>query len=176
MEVHPLIVHVPIALSLAAALLYFLSQLLGNDALRAAALWNLDLAALGGIAAVLSGLWAEEAAEAAGLSPTAHELLETHGALGYAAGGMLAGTAILRRVVPEFRQHFAPVYLALIILSAALIGVNGYLGGRMVFTEGVGVRASQIYRPPAQENAEKGGQTSENEKIPKDNSGGENPD
>ena len=107
MELHPAMVHFPIALSLTAVLLFLLSQLFHKEALRTATLWNIDLAALGGVAAVLSGLGAEESIESGGLSQAAHDLLETHGALGYAAGGILAGTALLRRIAPACR-HDSP--------------------------------------------------------------------
>ena len=55
-------------------------------------------------------------------------------------------------------------------LAAALIGMNGYLGERMDFTEGVGVRATEVRRPPVEDNAGKGGPSRENGKIPKGDS------
>ncbi len=136
MELHPAIVHFPIALSLTAALLFVLSLILRHELLRAVALWNLDLAALAGIAAVLSGIWAEETAEAAGISPAA-------------------------------------LYLTLILLAAAMVGLNGYLGGKMVFEEGLGVHKFQVNISQPDEDTGKSGSFGEHGEILRDDSGAE---
>jgi len=161
-ELHPAIVHFPIALSLTAALQFALSLILRHELLRAVALWNFDLAALAAVAAVLSGIRADETAEAAGISKAAHDLLETHGALGYAAAGILLGVAVLRRLVPSLIQRLAAVYLALMLLAAGLVGVNGYLGGRKVFREGIGVEKSKISIAPNEADAVPSGREPKN--------------
>ena len=102
MELHPAIIHFPIALSLTATLLYFLSLVFQNEARRAAALWKFD--------------------------------------------------------------------------PAAQAGLNGYLGGRLVFTEGVAVCVSQIHRPPDDDDAGRGGHLRDKGVMSKDDLGVEDDD
>jgi uncharacterized membrane protein len=136
MELHPAVVHFPIALAITSALFILLYRLFNREALLTAAEWTFDLAALSSILAVISGLLAEGEIKATG---SAAELLENHELIGILAMCVLAGGAILRRLLPDFRRRWTTWYLLVFFLAAILVGINGYLGGEMVFRHGLGI-------------------------------------
>ncbi len=130
-NIHPLLVHFPIAFLYGAALLYFLASISASDGLKWAALWMLVLGALGAAAAVASGLYA-----APGLMVSVsvrHELLRNHKHLMVAASavtGVLTVWALATRPMPARGRY---VFLAGLIAVMGLIAAGADIGGEMVY-------------------------------------------
>lgn len=140
---HPALVHFPIALTIVALLLDLLSRHRRARSLEPGGLVLTVLAALGGIAATLSGQLAEE--EAA-VPRAARELLERHEELGEVAMWLLVAVALARVLLAwrgAFRGALAWAYLALALAAAGVVGYQGALGGELVFRHGVGTAPVQ---------------------------------
>jgi uncharacterized membrane protein len=144
---HPAIVHFPIALSLVALLFEVLARHPRARVLESSAGLLMVLAALGSVAAVLSGQAArDDAVVPAGVGP----LLGRHEDIGETAMWVLLAAAAVRLVL-AWRGWFKGVvpwaYLALALAAAGLVSYNGYLGGRMVFDHGLGTGPVQRGAP-----------------------------
>ncbi|MGD1028944.1 DUF2231 domain-containing protein [Candidatus Binatus soli] len=130
-NIHPILVHFPIAFLYGAALLYFLAAIRASEALKWTALWMLVLGALGAAAAVASGLYA-----APGLMVSVsvrHELLRHHKHLMVAASavtGVLTVWALAMRPMPTRGRY---VFLAGLIAVMWLIAAGADIGGEMVY-------------------------------------------
>ncbi len=128
---HPVVVHFPVALLIAAALAELVrlvrSAMPGDHAehhRRTTTRFCLLLAAPASVVAAVLG-WS------AGTAVITSTTLDLHRWLGVtvAALAMLALWLLPVRVVPVLRQRFG---LALLLLSALLVGVVGHLGGTLV--------------------------------------------
>ncbi len=130
-NIHPLLVHFPIAFLYGAALLYFLGSISASERLKWTALWMLVLGALGAAAAVASGLYA-----APGLMVSMsvrHELLRHHKHLMIAASavtGVLTVWALAARPMPTRGRY---VFLAGLIAVMCLMTAGADIGGEMVY-------------------------------------------
>lgn len=130
-NIHPLLVHFPIAFLYGAALLYFLGSISASERLKWTALWMLVLGALGAAAAVASGLYA-----APGLMVSMsvrHELLRHHKRLMIAASavtGVLTVWALAARPMPTRGRY---VFLAGLIAVMCLMTAGADIGGEMVY-------------------------------------------
>ncbi len=140
---HPALVHFPIALSLVALLLEFVARHPRARGLQGAAGFVMVLAALGAVAAVLSGNAAHDEAV---VPPAAAPLVARHEEVGELAMWVLLGVAVVR-VLLGWRgwfKGFVPwAYLLVAAAAAGLVGYNGYLGGKMVFDHGLGTAPVQ---------------------------------
>ena len=138
-NIHPMLVHFPIALLPAAALVYCLAIAGRRDGWAWVALWMLVLGALGAAAAVASGLRAAEGVMVA-ISVKEH-LLYPHrnlmlGVLGTSAG--LSLWALWARPMPS-RGRYA--FVAMLLIMVALIVKGADYGGRMVYDYNAGGNA-----------------------------------
>jgi len=138
-NVHPLIVHFPLALLPGAVLLYLLAGLSGRESLAWTGLWLLGLGTLGGAAAVATGLYAMTGVM---VDPTVHErLLDVHERWMLATAALAAVLtiwALLARPLPERgRALFA---LGLLLLLAVMTKGADY-GGRLVYDYNAGGNA-----------------------------------
>lgn len=144
---HPRLVHFPIALSLAGVLFIFL----GTLAPRLKAGWgqpdfwerygrlSLVLGWLGVLAAVASGLIDQAKAPA---TPQIAQAINQHITAGIAllvALGLALYWPLRDEALWSERRHFW-AYLALLALVAGLVGLEAWLGGKLVYHYGVGVR------------------------------------
>ena len=130
-EFHPLIVHFPIALILAAGLAEFLFlvtkyQLFGN-----AARFCIIIGALGALAAMTSGHFAEESRTFVG---DYKEIVETHGDL----GGITAIGAVIAALLSELARAKKSAWLmwayrGALLICVGLVSATGYFGGMLVF-------------------------------------------
>jgi uncharacterized membrane protein len=130
-NIHPLLVHFPLALLPAAALVYCLAIVGRRDAWAWAGLWMLALGALGAAVSVASGLWAAPGVMIA-ISVKEH-LLNPHRNLMLAVLGIsvvLTFWALAARPIPG-RGRYA--FLAMLVVMVALIAKGADYGGRMVF-------------------------------------------
>jgi uncharacterized membrane protein len=140
-NVHPLIVHYPIALLTAFFLLEVVGIALRREGLRQSASWMLYLGTLGAIIAVAAGLIAEGTVAH---GEAVHEIMEWHGRLGIGVATLSLVLAVWRIVARTILSPMAKtlyLYLAAIMVICMFIGAD--LGGLMVYQYGVGVKSLQ---------------------------------
>lgn len=130
-ELHPALVHFPLAFMLAAAAARVWMLRSDRDAVRQVAsmagLWGVGLGWLAASAGLLAFLTLPAHTEAV------HESMLVHA--GLAIAGLVTFTA---SVILERRASFGlPTWLA--VAGAGLLVAAGFLGGRMVYREGAGV-------------------------------------
>jgi uncharacterized membrane protein len=135
-NIHPLVVHFPIALLFAATLIYWLGFLARRESWQWSGLWTLVLGALGAAAAAATGLYA---APGVMLAPSVKTVLLTyHKRMMIAVAilsAMLALWAIAARPMPARGRG---AFLAMLVLVAALIAKGADYGGRMVYDYNAG--------------------------------------
>jgi uncharacterized membrane protein len=135
-NIHPLVVHFPIALLFAAALTYWLGFVARRESWHWTALWMLVLGVLGAAAAAITGLYAVPGVMLAPSVKTA--LLAYHKWIMIAVlilSGALALWAIAARPMPVRGRG---AFLAMLVLVAALIAKGADYGGRMVYDYNAG--------------------------------------
>ena len=145
-NIHPAIVHFPIALLLTAGLIELAAWLLHRPALHLVSLWNCALGALGAAVAVWSGLHAEELSEH---TAAAHEIIERHETLGRITLIVAVVVLVLRLAMRKRMNRWMQVAVLVLMLTAAASAVaGGYLGGRLVYEFGVGTPAARQAHAP----------------------------
>ena len=125
-QLHPLLIHFPIALVIVAAAAEVAAIVTGNERWRVLADGNLRTAAIFAVVATVAG-W--RLAAAAGMDPT--PLLEWHRWLGTVGAGATVAAALAtssRRSVLGVRTYWMALFGA-----AALVALAGHLGGRLVW-------------------------------------------
>jgi uncharacterized membrane protein len=141
---HPLTVHLPIGLLLGNALLTLLYLRRGDRAFEISAFHCLWLGWLGTLLVIVTGTFDAVRQLFSATNPRGD-------ALGWINGHALAGFAILavywqawqiRRRNPEvlLDAHTRPGYLARLAFGMALVVLDGWLGGYLVYTLHLGVR------------------------------------
>ncbi|WP_168175380.1 DUF2231 domain-containing protein [Methylocaldum sp. 14B] len=139
-NIHPLLVHFPIALLNAFVAMELLGLLLAKKELRTAASWMLYLGTLGALAAVAAGLWA---ASTLPHNEEVHEIMARHRTYGLTVLSfaiilslwrMIAGSAISK--IGQFFQ----LLFGVIMVGTMTFGAD--LGGLMVYKYGVGTKAA----------------------------------
>ena len=136
-EIHPSLVHYPLAflpLSIGADLL---ARATGNRALGEMGRYAMALAAGSAAVAAVAGLAAQEEVDVEEGSE-AYEMLVTHRNMNLTVVGASAGMAMWRWREPEA----SPGYLALGLAALGAVGYSAYLGGKMVYQHGLGVEAA----------------------------------
>src|SRR5690606_24487764 len=141
-EMHPTLVHLPIALLPLAVAADWIGAIRDDDALREVGRTAIRVAAVGAVAAASTGLIAGEQVN----EGDAHEMLATHRNLNAAAT-----LATLAMASWRSRNHRpGALYLATGLAAVGVVGYSAYLGGKMVYAKGVGVSpAGGVYRPGA---------------------------
>ena len=130
-QLHAALNDLPTALLLTAVLFELIGVVARRPALRQVSFWMLIAGAVGGAAAVISGLQAEEHIEH---GEAVHRVMETHEQLGLITLGVF-GVLALWRLVRERRMESLERTLML-ILSLAGVGVlfaTANYGGRLIF-------------------------------------------
>jgi len=126
---HPLLVHFPIALVLAAAAAELAVTAAPRKGWRTVAVANIRVgAAMGVVTAITGWLFASSP-----LVDDASTFLEWHRWLGIAAAAGAIGTALLslRLRVSSHRSMFA--YRFTLFVTALLVAITGHLGGTLVW-------------------------------------------
>ena len=134
-ELHPTLVHFPLALVPAALVADIVGKVSGNRWLMKMGQALMPAAAVSGVVAGTAGLVAQEAVEAQG---EAHDLLITHRNLNLA----LVGLTGLLAAVRARREEPGLGYLLMGIAGFAAMNYTAYLGGKMVYHYGVGVEGA----------------------------------
>lgn len=139
LPLHPRVVHFPIALTLAGALFAALGLLRQKPQWMAYGQLSLLLGWLGAIAAIITGLFDQSAAPQ---TPEVLAVINQHITAGIAL--LVAVGLALYWPLRNKRLWNAGAarwgYLALLLLIAVLVGIEGWLGGKLVYELGVGVR------------------------------------
>lgn len=141
-EIHPALVHFPIALLPTALAADAIGRMTGNESLMEMGRRTMPFAAGAALVAGISGLVAQEAVRAEG---KAHDDLITHRNLNF---GVIVLTALLARKRAN-TQRPSLGYLAAGLAGIGVMSYTAYLGGRMVYEEGVGVQLAGGVRPGA---------------------------
>jgi uncharacterized membrane protein len=138
-NIHPLVVHFPIALLSAAASVYLLSTLLRRSNWAWAALWMLLLGTSGAIMAVATGLYGAEGVMVA-MSVREHLLIHHRNIMFsvLALSLILSVWALMARPLPERGRL---IFLALLLVMAGMMAKGADYGGRMVYDYNAGGNA-----------------------------------
>ena len=142
-NLHPLVIHFPIALLLVAAFADLVDMPLGRPKWLALAVTTLFV--LGSAGAIVACLTGQQALDTVLMPGMAHPIVQAHRT--WAIGTTIYFTALtLIRVGVAFRAPLTLRY-RIALLIAALIGVAGLQqtaerGGRLVYEQGVGVIGS----------------------------------
>lgn len=136
-RLHAALNDLPAALLLTAVLFDLLGAVTRRVVFRQVGFWILVVGAVGGAAAVLSGLQAEESIDH---GDAVHRVMESHEQLAFITLGIFAVLAVWR-IVREGRMGTAERSIA---LAASLGGVGvliatSVLGGRLVFDHAAGI-------------------------------------
>jgi uncharacterized membrane protein len=134
-ELHPSVVHYPIALLPVSLAADALGLITGNRSLLEVGRLTMPVAAASAAVAGVFGLIAQEVVET---DEESAEMLVTHRTLNLTLIG-LAGAMAMKRFG---RREPAPGYLAVGALGLGAMIYSAYLGGQMVYDRGVGVRSA----------------------------------
>ena len=138
-NVHPLLVHFPLALLPASALVYVLAWLAARDSWAWTGLWLLVLGTVSAVAAAASGLRADEGVM---IDPSVREhLLDPHRRLMLTTAGLsvaLAAWALAARPLPARGRL---VFLILFVVLLTVMSRGADYGGRMVYDYNAGGNA-----------------------------------
>ena len=139
-ELHPSLVHFPLALAPLSILLDLVGRITGNARWMRAGARLMPVAAASGVIAGAAGLVAQESVE---ISPEAQATLVTHRNLNLT---LVALTGLLAAVR---QRHDEPSlgYLAAGLVGVAAMNYTAYLGGKLVYKYGVGVETAGGVRP-----------------------------
>ena len=136
-RLHAALNDLPIALLLGAVLFDVVALATRRESFRVVSFWILVLGAVGGAAAVVSGLQAEDHISH---GDAVHRVMETHETLGLVTLGIF-GVLTLWRIVRERRmgkgERTASLLLAL--AGAGVLFTTGLYGGRLVFDHAAGI-------------------------------------
>lgn len=141
---HPILVHFPIALlslSVAADVVGFLADI---ASLRQTGWWTLLAASAGGIATVLAGFYDMSRAT---LSEEVHHRVHRHMRFGLVLLAAMIGLTVWRWMIYNHDLVTPVFYLDLAVLTVALAAFQGWLGGELVYSDGVFVRQGEASGP-----------------------------
>jgi uncharacterized membrane protein len=127
-RMHPLLIHFPIALVLAAAAAEIAAIVTGNERWRVVAVGNLRSGAAVALVAALAG-W--RLAMAPNIEPSA--LLEWHRWLGVMGAGSALAAAVATSAMVEGAAPRVRMYQAALFAAGMLMIATGHLGGVMVW-------------------------------------------
>lgn len=152
-NIHPLVVHLPVAFLPISTVFFFLGHVLKKDGMLSAAKWMLYCGTLGAAAAVWTGL---QAANTVGHNDAVHAIMTVHQNLGWVTLGLaviLSAWTLIAK--PDLQRKAVIPFLAGSALLAAVLIQQADLGGRMVYGKAVGINPGTmtcpIPAPPGQE-------------------------
>jgi uncharacterized membrane protein len=135
-NIHPLVVHFPIAFLVGAALFYFLSWIFRNQTFATTAFLLLIVGTLAAGAAVGTGLYAEEGVM---VSRSVREhLLEPHETIMLVTLGLSIGLSVWALIARPFPKKGKWIFLLLFLILLGIIAVGADYGARMVYDYNAG--------------------------------------
>ena len=138
-NIHPLVVHFPIAFLIGAALLYGASWVLRNDTLAREAFSLLVVGAVFAALAVGTGLYAEDGVM---ISRSVREnLLEHHERLMLVTFGLSLGLTLWALIARPFPKKGRPFFLLLCLVLLVVMTFGADYGARMVYDYNAGGNA-----------------------------------
>ena len=135
-NIHPVVVHFPIAFLVGAALFYFLSWVVRNQTFATTAFLLLILGTLAAAAAVGTGLYGEEGVMVS-FSVRDH-LLEPHEKLMLATLGVSIGLSLWAIIARPFPKKKRLLFLFLLLVLLGVMSVGADYGARMVYDYNAG--------------------------------------
>ncbi len=135
-NIHPLLVHFPIALLSSFFIVNLIAHFVKKDTLVTVASWLLYLGAFSTIFTVLAGF---SAAESVAHSESVHDIMEHHEDIGVSILSLSLGLAAWRIRSGLLQGWKKGVFLTLTVLLFGLIVQGADLGGLMVYKYGVAV-------------------------------------
>ncbi len=138
-NVHPLVVHFPIAFLIGAALFYFLALILRKDTLATTAFFLLILGAFSACVTAASGLYAEDGVMVS-LSVREH-LLEHHEQLMLVTTGLSIVLAIWAVIARPFPKKKRGIFILVIVIMLGIMTWGADYGARMVYDYNAGGNA-----------------------------------
>jgi uncharacterized membrane protein len=135
-NIHPLLVHFPIAFLPAAALFYFLAWRLRNEQLAITAFSLLIVGALAAAVAAGTGLYAEGGLMVS--RSVRQQLLGTHKKLMLVTTGVSILLAAWAATARPFPQKGRPLFLLLFLVMLVIMGLGNDYGARMVYDYNAG--------------------------------------
>lgn len=129
-NLHPLIVHFPIALFLTSFLLDVVGVIFSKENFKRAGFYNLALAFLGALTAVYSGGIAEHDAQKLGVAP---HIIHSHENFAYISLWAIIGIFLFRTIFAKTTiKKLRLLYLLVALAGVVLISLTGYYGGEIV--------------------------------------------
>jgi len=153
-NIHPLIVHFPIALFLVGFAVDGLGWGLKRETLKRVGLVLILLGALAAVPAVVTGLAVEETVEEQIESlPGGEAALEAHEEIAIPTAGVLLVAALLRllleiRLNQPLARGLLAVYLLAGLAGVGMLALTGLRGGELVYSYGAGVQTDATYAQP----------------------------
>jgi uncharacterized membrane protein len=138
---HPLVVHFPLALIVVAAALLLAARVLRSASLAATAAtvgtWNLCLGAVAAVFALGTGL---AAAIDLDVGTAVRQAISLHMRWALFTTLTLVLLAVWRGAGTAQESRPSWLFIVLLLVACAALGVTGYRGGKNVFEYGVGVK------------------------------------
>jgi uncharacterized membrane protein len=135
-NVHPLVVHFPIAFWMGGALFYFLASIFRKDTFATTAFSLLILGAFSACVAAGTGLYAEDGVMVS-LSVREH-LLEHHEQLMLATTGLSIALTIWAVIARPFPKKKRGIFIFLIVIMLGIMTWGADYGARMVYDYNAG--------------------------------------
>ena len=140
---HPVFVHFPIAFWTGALLFELIAAVRKSEEMHRTARWLLYLGTLAAIAAVWTGLMAEESVPEAG---AAHDVMEIHQRMMLATSSVAAGLCLLALFKRQMSGGLRKLFLLGLVVLAVLMGIGADRGAQMVYQYATGVDLSKEMR------------------------------
>jgi uncharacterized membrane protein len=136
-RIHAALNDLPIALLVTAVFFELIAMATGRAVFRQVSFWTLLIGVLGGVAAVVSGLQAEDLIAH---GDAVHRVMKTHQTLGFISVGIFALVAVWR-IARESRMvgFERALVLALSLGGVGAVFATGLYGGRLVFDHAAGI-------------------------------------
>lgn len=157
--VHPALVHYPIALVTLSVLADVIGFTVDSQSLQNAGWWALLGAAIGAALTLIAGLFDMTREK---IEPAAHRRVHTHMKVGLTLFAVLAGLTAWRWLIySSLANPIGWTYLVAACLVLGLTFFQAWLGGELVFADGVGVaptgQGTEPQRPKRHEKEARGG-------------------
>lgn len=136
-NLHPTLVHFPIALLTVSLLADFLGKLWNNQSLKRTGWLTMLFGFLGLVVTIVTGLVARETVM---IPNVAESVIESHEQLAFVVAAIFASLMFWRiRSKTDLPLRYSWGYLGLSLFGVVLMWIGAWYGGEMVYRFGVGV-------------------------------------